>query len=584
MLKRRKKKNARLTIIEECAPSGAASPDRIAAHSRRSRTLSVSRRRIGMGAITFSVAFAFLGVRLGVVSLSPAAAGAGPVIAQGDDPDRKEIVDRNGLLLAVNMPMRALEIAGREVWSPQETANALATVFPNIDKEDLEKKLAEGRYVEIRERLTPAQEEAVFALGLTGVRFSPRTRRFYPQSDVAAHVIGHTEPGKGGVMGLEHVLDERRLRGPLVASIDARAQQIVEQELAASLEKFHAKAAMGAVMNVETGEILALASLPTFDPNEPGAAPADFRRNRAVYDRYELGSAFKLFTAAAALETGAATEYSTYDARGSYKVADKTIRDFHGENRILTLSEVVQHSSNIGAARMAADLGPERQKEALRKFGLLETLPIELAERRAPELPWQWGPVESATISYGHGISVTPLHLLAGVSSVVNGGVWHAPTFLKKEAADKGERAISEETSAIMRRVMRKVILDGTASFADVSGYYIIGKTATADKPSRGGYDRNARIATFVGAFPGYAPKYAVLVTLDEPQAIPGTQGYATAGWNSAPTFSAITRRLAPLLGVMPIDEATALAAFETGEAPSPRRAALAIEKTERAP
>ncbi|MCB2112654.1 MAG: penicillin-binding protein 2 [Parvularculaceae bacterium] len=584
MLKKRRKNKARLTVVEECTPSGAASPDRIAARSRRSRTLSVSRRRISMGAVAFSLAFAFLGVRLGVVSLSPASAQGAPALAQGDDPDRKEIVDRNGLLLAVNLPVRALEIAGREVWSPRETANAVATVFPNIDTDDLERKLADGRYVEIRERLTPAQEEAVFALGLTGVRFSPRTKRFYPQGETAAHVIGHTEPGKGGVMGLERVLDERRARGPLVAALDARAQQIVEQELSASLAKFHAKAAMAAVMNVQTGEVIALASLPTFDPNEPGASPADFRRNRAVYDRYELGSAFKLFTAAAALETGVATENSTYDARGGYKVADKTIRDFHGENRILTLSEVVQYSSNIGAARMAGDLGPERQEDALRKFGLLDALPIELAERRAPELPRKWGPVECATISYGHGISVTPLHLLAAVSSIVNGGVWRAPEFVKVNAPQKGVRVISESTSAIMRRVMRRVIMDGTASYADVDGYYIIGKTATADKPSHGGYNRNARISTFVGAFPGYAPRYAVLVTLDEPQAVPGTYGYATAGWNAAPTFSAITRRLAPLLGVMPIDEASALAAFETGDAPSSRRAALVQAEAEGAP
>ena len=575
MFKRKKQQKARLTVIDECAHVDGAAPDRVAAQSRRSRTLAVARRRIGMGAVAFCLAFAFLGVRLGIVSLSPAAAGVGAVAARGDDPGRRELVDRNGVLLAVNLPMRSLEIAGREVWSAHETAAAVASVFPNVDAGELETKLAAGRYVEIQERLTPAQEEAVFALGLTGVRFAPRTRRFYPQGPVAAHVIGHTEPGKGGVMGLERVLDERRGKGPLVASIDVRAQQILEQELAASLEKFHATAALGAVMDVETGEVIALASLPDFDPNEPGAAPADFRRNRAVYDRYELGSAFKLLTAAAALETGVATENSTYDARGSYKIADKVIRDFHGENRILTLSEVVQHSSNIGAARMAADLGADRQKAALRDFGMLEALPIELAERRAPELPWQWGPVETATISYGHGISVTPLHLLAAVASVVNGGVYHAPTFLRAEGDPKGKRILSDETSLIMRRIMRRVIADGTASLAEAPGYYAIGKTATAEKPSRGGYNPNARMATFVGAFPGYAPRYAILITLDEPQAVAGTWGYATAGWNAAPTFAAVAKRLAPLLGVMPVDVETAIAAFEIGSTPSTRRASL---------
>ncbi len=223
-------------------------------------------------------------------------------------------------------------------------------------------------------------------------------------------------------------------------------------------------------------------------------------------------------------------------------------------------------------ARMAADLGAERQKAALKKFGLLDPLPIELAERRAPELPWQWGPVETATISYGHGISVTPLHLLAATVAVVNGGVWRAPTFLKNNES-KGERILSPETSLIMRRVMRSVVSGGTAELAETPGYFVIGKTATAEKPARGGYNRNARLATFVGAFPGHAPRYAVLVTLDEPQAIEGTWGYATAGWNAAPAFASITRRLAPLLGVMPVGEADAIAAFESA---SPvRRAAL---------
>ena len=575
MLKPGTKSKARCTVIEDCDHRGAGASARIAAKSRRSRTIGVARRRIGMCAVAFSLAFGFLGVRLGVVSLGPAGQSVRTATAIGDDPDRREIVDRNGVLLAVNLPMRSLEIAGREVWDAHETAAAIANVFPNVDAVELEGKLSAGRYVEIQEKLTPGQEAAVFALGLPGVRFAPRTRRFYPQGKSASHVIGHTEAGKGGVMGLEFVLNDWRHKGPLAASIDIRAQQILEQELSSSLTKFHAKAASGAVMDVATGEIIALASLPDFDPNAPGAAPADFRRNRAVYDRYELGSAFKLFTAAAALETGVAKENSTYDARGYYKVADKIIRDFHGENRMLTLSEVVQYSSNIGAARIAGDLGPGRQKAALKDFGMLDTLPIEFAERRPPELPRQWGPVEAATISYGHGISVTPLHLLAGVASIVNGGIYHAPTFLKADGAESGKRVLSEENSLAMRRVMRRVIANGTASLAEAPGYFVIGKTATAEKPSRGGYDRNARLSTFVGAFPGHNPQFAVVVTFDEPQAVDGTWGYATAGWNAAPTFAAIAKRLAPILGVMPIEENVAIAAFENGAKSADRRASL---------
>lgn len=578
MRKRPPKPRARCAVIEECDQPADRNPDRVIAKSRRSRTLAVARRRIAMCAVAFCFAFGFLALRLGVVTLGIEARPSFARMATRADSPRAEIADRNGVLLAVNLPMLSLELAGREVWDPRETAAAIATVFPGVDAADLEAKLASGRYVEIQERLTPEQEQAVFELGLTGVRFSPRTRRYYPQGAAAAHVIGHTERGRGGVMGLERVLDERRPAGPLAASIDIRAQQIVEQELDAAIKKYRAKAAVGAVMDVATGEVVALASLPDFDPNAPGAAPADFRRNRAVYDRYELGSAFKLFTAAAALEAGVATESSTYDARGAYKIADRIIRDFHGENRVLDFSEVVQFSSNIGAARMAADLGPERQKTALAAFGLLDPLPIEFAERRAPELPWQWGPVETATIAYGHGISVTPLHLLAATAGLVNGGDYHAPTFLRVVGDPQTRRVASRETSRIMRRIMRRVVSEGTASLAEAPGYYVIGKTATAEKPSRGGYNPNARIATFVGAFPGHAPRYAVLVTLDEPEAVDGTFGYATAGWNAAPTFAAITKRLAPLLGVMPLKESEAFAAFD-GDTPraGERRAAFEI-------
>ncbi len=571
-LHRRKRKPARLYIIEDGVRTAEAAPDRIAAKSRRARAADITRRRVQMGAVAFGFVFSFMGFRLATVSLGPSD-GAPRIAAIDDVAARPEIVDRNGVLLAANLPLRALEIAGGEVWDSEETAAKIAAIVPTIDAADLAAKLDQRRYVELRERLTPAQEQAVFELGLPGVRFAPRVERFYPQGATAAHVIGHLEPGKGGVAGLERYLDSLPARGPLKATIDIRAQEIVEHELGAATAKFRAKAAMGAVIDVATGEVLALASLPDFDPNRPGAAPAENRRNRAVYDRYELGSALKLLTGAAALDAGTANETSTYDARGAYKVADKVIRDFHGENRVLTFSEVIQYSSNIGAARMAKELGTENLKAALKAAGLLDTLPIELAERRAPEPPWQWGPVETATISYGHGISITPLHLLAATSSIVNGGVWRAPTFVKRDAPAEGRRIFKPETSAAMRRVMRAVITGGTASFAETPGYFSIGKTATAEKPSRGGYDANARISTFVGAFPGFAPRYAVLVTLDEPQAVQGTYGYATAGWNAAPTYARIVQRLAPVLGVMPASGEMAEAAFAAP--PATRRASL---------
>ena len=548
----------------------------VRASSARARMAARAKVRIAMCAVVFAFIFAALGLRMtfitfGQIKPPPRLASVQPV-----DAPRPEIVDRNGALLAADLPMIALEVWGREVWDAGETASALAKVLPDLDRVALTQKLAAGQYVEVRADLSPAERQAIFALGLPGVRFASRTKRFYPQADLAAHVIGHGERGKGGVMGLEKAASDGKFaargEGPLRASLDMRVQQILEEELAAGFEEFSAKAAWGGIIDVATGEVIALASLPDFDPNMPGAAEPDWRRNRATYDRYELGSAFKAFTAAAALDAGVAKETSTYDARGTLKVADRRISDFHGENRVLSLSEVVQHSSNIGIVQVAQDLGVEAQKKYLKKLGLFEPLPIVLAENRAPELPWQWGPVEAATISYGHGISVTPLHLLSAYAAVVNGGTWRSPVF-SYGAPQKTEKVFSTKTSAIMRRILHRVISDGTASYADVPGLYPIGKTATADKPVAGGYDHNTRISSFVGAVPGYAPRYAVLISYDEPKPTPETHGYATAGWNAAPTFSKVMTRAAPLLGLSPVSDAEALAAFVSGDMEGVREA-----------
>lgn len=545
-------------------------------HNERAKT------RIMMCAVVFVAIFTGLAGRLAYVSFGQPAMVRAYASVDAANARFVEIIDRNDAILATDLPMIALEVAGRDVWDARETAEKLAAVLPDLDADWLEQRLLEGRYVEVSADITPAERKAVFNLGLPGVHFDERSTRFYPQADLAAHIVGHGEPGKGGVMGLERLASVWRGEGALRASVDIRIQQIVEEELVETMERFSAKAAWGAVMDVNTGEVIALASLPDFDPNAPGAAPADFRRNRAVYDRYELGSAFKAFTAAAALDAGIAEEGSVYDARGSFRIADWTISDFRGENRELTLSEVVQHSSNIGIAQVAAELGTERQKSYLRKLGLFEALPIELRENREPELPARWGPVETATIAYGHGISVTPLHLLSAFSAVVNGGVYRAPTFLTAETQSAGQEVFSQEASVVMRRILRRVIVDGSASFAEATGYFPIGKTATADKPSEsGGYRADARISSFVGAVPGYAPRYAILISFDEPQPLEETYGYATAGWNAAPTFARIVERSAPLLGIASVNETTALAAFVGADAYREARAAGAYTAEE---
>jgi len=575
--KKSKRNKPSAFLIAETAPDAVQSQTvYVRASSARARKATRARARIAMCAVVFVFIFSALSVRMAFIALGEIEPAPRLASVQRIDAPRPEIVDRNGAILAADLPMIALEVWGRDVWDPGETAAALARILPGVDAMALTQRLAAGQYVEVSDDLSPAERQAVFDLGLPGVRFASRTRRFYPQADLAAHLIGHEEPGRGGIMGLEKVVTDGLVApetdAPVRATIDIRVQQILEEELAAGIARFDAHAAWGGIIDVETGAVIALASLPDFDPNAPGAAEADFRRNRAVYDRYELGSAFKAFTAAAALDAGIAKETSTYDARGTYKVADRRISDFHGENRVLSLSEVVQHSSNIGIVQIAEELGVDVQKKYLERLGLFDALPIVLAEKRAPELPRKWGPVESATVSYGHGISVTPLHLLSAYAAVVNGGVWRAPVFVDG-TPQKTSKVFSPRVSAVMRRILRRVISDGTASYAEAPGYFPIGKTATADKPAAGGYNRNKRISSFVGAVPGFAPRYAVLISYDEPKPTEGTYGYATAGWNAAPTFAAVVTRAAPLLGLSPVTEEAALAAFDAGEIAGMREA-----------
>ena len=549
-------------IIAECEK--AISSDLATSRIRARGAADISnRRRVGMCALLFAAAFSVLGFRLTAIVLGEYEPRKFAAVSKSGA-ERQEIFDRNGALLATNLPMRKLEISGKQVWDAVETVATLGSIFPSIDQIDLKQKLEQRRYVSLRVDVTPAKEQAVFALGLPGVHFKSASKRYYPQTRTASHLVGHLEDGKKGVMGLERVLEKKRTdrAGALTTTIDVRVQQIVESELAAGVQKYKAKAGWVGVLDVETGEIVSLASFPDFDPNDPAASTQDARRNRAIYDRYEFGSAFKIFTAAMALDLDKAEEMSVYDARfGSYKVAGETIRDYHGENRLLTLSEVVQHSSNIGAARIAGDVGIREQKRHLEKLGFFDPLPLSFIERRSPELPGQWGPVEAATISYGHGISVTPLHLLSAFAAIINGGTYHTPVFSAYDDA-LNRTVISENSSAVMRRILRRVITNGTASAAEVPGYFPIGKTATADKPAKGGYNRSTRLSSFIGAFPGHAPRYAVLVSLDEPQPAEGTFGFATAGWNAAPIFSSITSQIAPVLGVLPSAESEAVRTF----------------------
>lgn len=480
---------------------------------------------------------------------------------------RRDIVDRNAQLLATNLKTVTLYADARDILDADDAARALMSVFPEFDYRDLKTKLSSSRaWVVLRHDLTPRQHADVHALGIPGFRFESRQRRIYPKGNLASHVVGFVGSESNGLIGLENTLNDALAsasdREPVRLSLDLRVQYVMRDELIRSMLDFKAKAAAGLVLDVATGELLALVSLPDFDPNDIEAAISDQLFNRATLGVYEMGSTFKAFNTAMALDSGKIGLDDRFDASAPYRVANRTIRDFHPENRWLSVSEVFMVSSNIGSARIAHQVGAEVQSEFLERLGLFDRAEVEIPEIGRPLLPIKWGPTETATVSYGHGISVSPLSIAVAMASLVNGGYRIEPTILRRRDFDPATRprVVRDETSRQMRRLLRQVVMQGTGGQADVPGYSVGGKTGTADKPSVGGYDGRALITSFVGVFPSNEPKYLVLALLDEPKGIKRTHGFRTAGWNAAPTVGAIIRRTAPVLGVRPNTEVSPFA------------------------
>jgi cell division protein FtsI (penicillin-binding protein 3) len=349
----------------------------------------------------------------------------------------------------------------------------------------------------------------------------------------------------------------------LQLSLDARVQFILHEELSRVVADFSAKGAAGIIMDVRTGEIVAMASLPDFDPNHPGAVnPAEAKErifNKVTLGDYEMGSAFKIFNTAMTLDAGTATLTKSYDAINPIHIGRFTITDYHGKHRMLTVPEVFMYSSNIGSARMAMEAGAERQRAFLSRLGLLKPVPIEFDELSKPHYPAHWREVNVITIAYGHGIAVSPLHVATAVSAIVNGGILHPPTFLKLPpgTVPAGERVISEKTSTQMRKLMRLVVEYGTAKLAAAPGYVVGGKTGTAEKNLGGHYQEKKLLSDFVAVFPMQDPRYLVLTLVDEPHGNKQSHGFATAGWTVVPATSRIIQRIAPILGVQPVDEAS---------------------------
>ena len=527
------------------------------------RRLETARGRLLVIGAVFLLCFGALAVRtfdVAVVGTSDAGVGNG-IAAATDSVARADIVDRNGVLLASNLPTHALYVEPRVMLNPEEVIAGLSAVLPDLDRDRLARLVAPGKpFAWIRRNLTPEQVHAVNRLGLPGLGFKREERRVYPQGRLFAHAVGFTDVDNRGLAGFEKAADEKLQRrpaarvGPLVLSLDARVQHALAEALESTMTAHRAVGAAGIVMDVESGALLALVSLPAFDPKAPHRGGPNARFNRATLGTYELGSTFKPFTAAMALDMGVARLEDRYDATRPLKVSRFLISDHHPENRWLTVPEILIHSSNIGAALMAVDVGSARQKSFLEALGMLEPMPLEAPERGRPIVPRRWSDLSTMTIGFGHGLAVTPLHLVAGFAALVNGGFKVTPTLVEhgEGARPERQRVISAETSEIMRKLLYLVVAEGTGKKAAARGYLVGGKTGTAEKAVGGRYQRKSLISTFVGAFPIDRPRYAVLALLDEPKGTKATYGFATAGWTAAPVVGAVIARIGPLLGIPP--------------------------------
>ena len=513
-------------------------------------------------------------IQMGVMALTEPVE---PRLARGAGiakPVRGEIVDRNGNLLAANLPAYSLYANPREIKDPTAMVNDLAEIFPNMSAQRLLKELSrDSRFVWIKRPITPRQRQQVLDLGYPGLKFGSRTMRIYPAGRTVAHIVGSVRAGNedvrfaelvgsGGVEGYfdERLRDPARLATPLALSIDLTVQAALREVLAVGMKKFSAIGGVGILMDVRTGEVLALVSLPDFDPNRSPAqftGPAELspRFNRAAQGRYELGSTFKVLTAALAIDTGVAEADTLIETAGPIYFGRQKIRDLHRLPPEMTLTDVIVRSSNVGAARLALRVGTPRMKDYFKRLGMFEPTSLELVEagRAAPILPAKWTDLSSMTISFGHGIAVTPVHLAAAYATLANGGRQVRPTLIKGGAAP-GERVFSAETARTMMQVIREVVRRGTGRRTDLPGYEVGGKTGTADKyRPGGGYYDDKDISTFAAVFPTSDPKYMLLISYDEPVDRSGTVISREASRTAVPVTALAITRIAPLLGLRPL-------------------------------
>lgn len=529
-----------------------------------------ARARVGLAMLAFSAVFAVIALRLVMYGVmgdthNGRRGGSQDAVATA----RPDILDRNGEILATDIKAASLYAEPRKLIDKDEAIELLTATLPDLDPGEVRDRLSSRKgFVWLKRELTPKQQRDVFKLGLPGVGFLRENKRVYPTGRDVSHLIGLVNIDNQGIAGMEKWLDGNgladlhragfatdRQQEPIELAVDLRVEHALRDELVKAKEKFHAKAASGIVSNVHTGEIVAMVSLPDFDPNNPKEANDPDRINRLTTGVYEMGSTFKAFTLAMALDSGKTTLNSMWDVRTPLQYGRFRIHDDHPLGRAINTKEVFTYSSNIGAARIALSQGIEAHKAFLAKMGQLTRLRTELPESASPILPRHWGELNTVTIAFGHGIAVAPLQAVMGIDALVNGGYLIPPTFLKRTEADAmklAKRVIKPETSDKMRFLMRLNAEAGTARKADVPGYYIGGKTGTAEKVINGRYAKKKVLNAFTAIMPADNPQYQLLVMLDEPQALPETHGFITSGWNAVPTGGKVIARIAPLLGIKP--------------------------------
>jgi cell division protein FtsI (penicillin-binding protein 3) len=532
--------------------------------------LDQARTRLVVVSALFALALLAVSGRLTILAIEGGLSSNRPQMAAAPPPAiRADIVDRNGLVLAKSIATQSMFADPSKVIDAKDAARQLAQLFPEIGySEFLQKLQGKNHFAWLRRHLTPLQERNVNQLGIPGLGFRPDERRLYTEGSEIAQVIGYTNIDSTGIAGIEQSFDGYLNKGaePLALSIDIRLQHLLHREVAAQIETFNAVGGGGLIMDTRTGEILAMVSLPDFDPEQPAAAPKpaegepDPHFNRMTLGVYEMGSIFKVFNTALGLDSGKVKLTDYFDAFHPIKIGRFTIHDFKGDELpgYSSVPTIFEKSSNIGSVRMVQQVGPEAQERFMDQLGLTKKMSLEVPEVGTPEVPHPWRPVNMMTIAFGHGISVTPVQLVSAISAIANGGILRPATLIKRpdNAEVPGVRVISEGTSDTMRRMMRLVVTGGTAKqFGNVPGYLVGGKTGTAEKIMKGSYEKkHANLSSFVGVFPMTDPRYAVFVTIDEPRGNKKSAGFETGGWVAAPAVSRVIASMGPLLDIPPVD------------------------------